>query len=90
MGFCQICIYANSTTNPIIYNVCNENFRDWFRLYFGHCLSVTLGSRTAVEKTPKKVVVNCNGFVQKAPRSSFTTYNKEQGEDPVVLYVSTV
>lgn len=34
MALCQICVYANSASNPLIYNAVNEQFREGFKNYF--------------------------------------------------------
>ena len=34
VALCQICIYANSASNPLIYNAVNEQFREGFKNYF--------------------------------------------------------
>ena len=30
-------LYCNSASNPILYNLCNDQFRDGFRQYFAPC-----------------------------------------------------
>ena len=34
MMLCQIFVYANSASNPLIYNAVNEQFREGFKTYF--------------------------------------------------------
>jgi len=34
LALCQICVYANSASNPLIYNAVNEQFREGFKNYF--------------------------------------------------------
>lgn len=34
VALCQICVYANSASNPLIYNAVNEQFREGFKNYF--------------------------------------------------------
>jgi len=34
LALCQICVYANSASNPLIYNAVNEHFREGFKNYF--------------------------------------------------------
>lgn len=34
MMLCQIFVYANSASNPLIYNAVNEQFREGFKAYF--------------------------------------------------------
>lgn len=34
LAMCQICVYANSASNPLIYNAVNEQFREGFKNYF--------------------------------------------------------
>ena len=40
---CQIFVYANSATNPLIYSACNSQFREGFKNYFQAWLSCFLG-----------------------------------------------
>lgn len=35
-----VMLYCNSACNPILYNICNEQFRDGFREYFAPCFNV--------------------------------------------------
>lgn len=37
-GLAMIMLYGNSFTNPIIYSVCNDQFRSGFKEVFGSCL----------------------------------------------------
>lgn len=39
---CQILVYANSASNPLIYNACNSQFREGFKNYFRAWLSCFL------------------------------------------------
>ncbi len=32
-----VMLYSNSASNPILYNICNEQFRDGFKQYFKPC-----------------------------------------------------
>ena len=34
LALCQICVYANSASNPLIYNAVNGQFREGFKNYF--------------------------------------------------------
>ena len=65
LALCQICVYANSASNPLIYNAVNEQFRQGFKNYFRswiECVLKIKGSQrtdqvmlAGRQKTPKNI-----------------------------------
>ena len=69
MALCQICVYANSASNPLIYSAVNEQFREGFKNYFRSWIDCVLkikGSRrkdnmrTNKRRTKAKPVGGCS------------------------------
>ena len=69
MALCQICVYANSASNPLIYSAVNEHFREGFKNYFRSWIDCVLkikGSRrkdkmrTNKRRTKAKPVGGCS------------------------------
>lgn len=69
LALCQICVYANSASNPLIYSAVNEQFREGFKNYFRSWIDCVLkikGSRrkdnmrTNKRRTKAKPVGGCS------------------------------
>lgn len=68
VALCQICVYANSASNPLIYNAVNEQFREGFKNYFRSWIECVLNindrrDHVRVDKgrqTAAKNIRSCN------------------------------
>lgn len=50
LALCQICVYANSASNPLIYNAVNEQFREGFKNYFRSWIDCVLNIKASKRK----------------------------------------
>lgn len=58
---CQICVYANSAANPLIYNAVNEQFREGFKTYFRSWIECVLKIKRSKRRDDLKVTNRRNG-----------------------------
>ena len=58
---CQICVYANSAANPLIYNAVNEQFREGFKTYFRSWIDCVLKIKRSKRRDDLKVTNRRNG-----------------------------
>ncbi|XP_022796055.1 neuropeptide FF receptor 2-like [Stylophora pistillata] len=61
MQFCQICVYANSAANPLIYNAVNEQFREGFKTYFRSWIECVLKIKGSNRREDLNVANRQNG-----------------------------
>lgn len=58
MALCQICVYANSASNPLIYNAVNEQFREGFKNYFRSWIECVLKIKGSKRRDHIQIAVN--------------------------------
>lgn len=58
MALCQICVYANSASNPLIYNAVNEQFREGFKNYFRSWIECVLKIKGSKRRDNIQIAVN--------------------------------
>lgn len=58
---CQICVYANSAANPLIYNAVNEQFREGFKTYFRSWIECVLKIKRSKRRDDLRVTNRRNG-----------------------------
>jgi len=58
MALCQICVYANSASNPLIYNAVNEQFREGFKNYFRSWIECVLKIKGSKRRENIQIAVN--------------------------------
>ena len=55
LALCQICVYANSASNPLIYNAVNEQFREGFKNYFRSWIDCVLQIKGSKRRDELKI-----------------------------------
>lgn len=58
VALCQICVYANSASNPLIYNAVNEQFREGFKNYFRSWIDCVLKIKVSKRRDHLQIAVD--------------------------------
>ena len=83
-----VMLYSNSASNPILYNICNDQFRDGFRNYVKPFMrTICLGKRRSNEEESYHSRVTTDYNPPYKPNNDDFNRNNSLHQSPTVLTV---